>query len=95
MIWKLEPIWLALAFGMIAILTFLLGIMVDALVGDEAFGPVGNMMVMMAGFLAAIQLANHEGVAFRGLDTAPGAGLAGAFAALVLLALVTAGLNRL
>jgi hypothetical protein len=95
MLWSLDPIWLALTIGMVAILSYLLGIVVDALVDDDAFGPVGNMLILMSGFVTAILAANHEGVAFRGLDTATGVGLAGAFTAIILFAIAKAGLERL
>lgn len=84
-----------MAIAMVAILTFMFGLAVDALIADDAFGPVGNMVVMTSGFFVAIVTANHQGVAFQTLGHAAGAGLIGAFATISLLALAKAGLARL
>jgi len=95
MLWNLAPIWLAMAITMVVILTFMVGLAVDALVDDDAFGPVGNMVVMTGGFFVVIVAANHQGIAFHSLGQAVSAGLVGAFAMISLLSLVKAGLARL
>lgn len=95
MLWNLDPVWLVMAISMVAILTFMFGLAVDALMADDAFGPVGNMLVMTGGFFTAVIAANYQGLVFHSLGHAVGAGLLGAFAAISLLALAKAGLARL
>jgi hypothetical protein len=95
MLSHLDPVWLALAFAMVAILAFILGLALDALMDDDGFGPVGNMVLMTGGFFATIVGANYRGISFVDLAQATAAGMVGAFACLSLFALLKAGLARL
>jgi hypothetical protein len=95
MFWNLDPIWLAMAIAMVAIVSFMLGMALDALMDDDGFGPVGNMLVMTAGFFGTIIGANQHGIIFRDLAQATATGMVGAFACLTLVALVKAALSRL
>ena len=81
MLSHLDPVWLALAFAMVAILAFILGLALDVL--------------MTGGFFATIVGANYRGISFVDLAQATAAGMVGAFACLSLFALLKAGLARL
>lgn len=95
MLLELDTVWIVLAIATVAILSYIVGVFFDALMKDDGFGAVGNMLVMTGGFFAAVLGANARGVDFDTLGTGAAAGLAGAFAAMTLLALAKAGLARL
>jgi hypothetical protein len=90
-----DTIWIVLAITGVAILSYIVGVFFDGLMKDDGFGATGNMLVMTGGFYAAVLGANVRGIRFDTLGTGVAAGLAGAFAGVVLLALVKAGLSRL
>lgn len=95
MLLDLDATWIVLAFAVVAILSYIVGVFFDALMKDDGFGATGNMLVMTGGFYAAVLGANARGIRFDTLGTAAAAGLAGAFAAIALLGLAKAGLSRL
>jgi len=95
MLLDLDTSWIVLAFAVVAILSYIVGVFFDTLIRDDGFGPTGNMVVMTGGFYAAVLGANSRGIRFDSLATGVAAGLVGAFAAITLLALLKAGLSRL
>lgn len=95
MIWKLDPAWLMMAVASVAVLSFFLGSVMDAIMSDDGFGPFGNMILIAVGFFAAIFVANVHGVAMGNLTFAVTTGLSGAFLTLSVLALIKAALARI
>jgi hypothetical protein len=95
MLWNLDASWLMMAVAVVAVLSFMLGSVLNGVMGDDGFGPTGNMLVITAGFFLSIFTANSWGVSLRDLVMAVGVGLGGAFLCLFGLALLKAGLSRI
>lgn len=95
MLWNLEPGWLMMAVAFVAVLAFFFGAALDAIMKEDGFGPVGNMLLFTVGFFAAVLVANSYGIALRDLRLAVAWGLGGAFVLISLLALLKACLARL
>lgn len=95
MIWNLEPAWLLMAVASIAVLGLFLGAALDAVMRDDAFGPIGNMVLFTAGFFGAIYLANRYGISLRDINRAAVTGVAGAFLLIGILAAGKACLTRM
>jgi hypothetical protein len=95
MIWNLPFGWLMLTIGCVTILAFILSMGLDAVMGREGFGPVGNAFVLTSGFFLAIFIFNSFGYNLADMKWAAGAGLLGAFASMTLLAIGKGLLNRL
>lgn len=95
MISNLDAGWLLMAVTVVAIFSFMIGLALDALVADDGFGAIGNMMVLTGGFFLAIVLANRYGYDFDELINGCLFGICGAFACFSTLALAKAGLSRL
>lgn len=95
MLWNLEPGWLMMAIAMVAVLAFFFGAALDAIMKEDGFGPVGNMLLFTAGFFGAVLIANSFGITLHDLRLAVAWGLAGAFVLISLLSLVKASLARL
>ena len=95
MISNLDAGWLLMAVTVVAIFSFMIGLALDALVSNDGFGAIGNMVVLTAGFFLAIMVANRYGYDFDELINACLVGLCGAFAVFSVLALGKAGLSRL
>ncbi|MCV0394407.1 MAG: hypothetical protein K5872_15790 [Rhizobiaceae bacterium] len=94
MITHLAGGWLLMVIATIAILSFLLGLIVDAIAEEDAFGPIGNSMVIMAGFHLGVFSAREYSSLFDRIEAAAIAGLFGALIALCTLSLMKAGLQR-
>jgi hypothetical protein len=94
MLWNLDPAWLMMAVALVAVLSFFFGSIMDAIMCDDGFGPVGNMAVIAIGFFAAIFLVNCNGIALHSLAIAVATGLSGAFLILAALAVLKSGLAR-
>jgi len=94
MLWNLEAGWLMMAVALVAVVAFFFGAALDAIMREDGFGPVGNMLVLTAGFFGAILGANLYGIELDDLTIAMAVGLGGAFVAVMLLALMKAGLAR-
>lgn len=92
MLWNLDTSWLLMAVAVVGLLSFLLGLALNALIGRDGFGPIGNAVIVTAGFFLGIFLANSYGLVLRDLTLATATGLTGAFVSLAMLALVKAGL---
>lgn len=94
MIWNLEPGWLMMAVASVAVLALFFGTALDAIMRDDGFGPIGNMVLFTFGFFMAIIIANTYGINLRDLKMAMAYGLGGAFVTVSLLALIKAGASR-
>jgi len=95
MIWNLDAAWLMMAVAAVMVMAIFFGAALHAVMGEDGFGPTGNMILFTAGFMGAIVVANLYGVSLRDLKLAAVTGLSGAFSLIATLALVKAGLNRL
>lgn len=95
MIWKLDPAWLMMAFASVTVLAFFFGSIMNAVMAEDGFGSFGNMLLITAGFFAAIFVANVHGIRMGNLSFAVATGMTGAFITLAALALIKAALARL
>lgn len=95
MLWNLDISWLLMAVAVVAMLSYIFGLALDGVMGSDGFGPLGNMVIVTAGFFLGIFAANSYGIILHDLRSATGAGLGGAFLSLGVLACCKAGLNRL
>lgn len=95
MLWKIEPIWLAMALGAVSIVGFFLGHALDAILRRDGFGPFPMMFLFVAGFFGAIYYANTRGIVLSDLPRAAGTGLGGALALIGALVLLKAAASRL
>lgn len=94
MLANLDASSIVFAVTSVAIFGYVLGTMLDGMVGEDAFGTTGNMIVITAGFFLGIFVANKLG--FRFPDPLIGicVGLCGAFIALWVLSVLKAGLQK-
>lgn len=95
MVWNLDIGWLLMAVVCVGILAFILSMALNAIMGDDGFGPTGNAGVITVGFFATILAANTFGYRLADLRAAVVVGMAGAFLLLTALALGKAVLARL
>jgi hypothetical protein len=95
MLWKLDTAWLMMAVASVTVMSFLFGLIMDAIMADDGFGPFGNMLLITGGFFAAVLIANVHGIRMTSLGFAVVTGMAGAFVTLAALALFKAALARL
>ncbi|MGE0502467.1 MAG: hypothetical protein AB7I79_15860 [Rhizobiaceae bacterium] len=95
MLLDLDPFWLLMAVAAVGVVSLVFGSALDALMRDDGFGPLGNMVVLTSGFFLAIGAANRLGYSFDEVLVASGVGLAGSFLVLVVLSFTKAGLARL
>lgn len=82
MIWKIDPFWLFFSFMLVTMLSYLFGYFLDRILNRDGFGPVGNMIFLVAGFFGSIYFSNLYGIRFWNVQVAVAAGLAGSFAML-------------
>lgn len=87
--------WLVLAATVVAILSFIVATALDALLGEEGFGAVGNTAVLTAGFFGGIHAANMAGYRLADIQIAVATGLGGAFLLLAILVVLRAAMRRL
>jgi fluoride ion exporter CrcB/FEX len=95
MIWNLAFGWLVMMVACVTILAFILAMALDALMGREGFGPVGNAFVLTGGFFLAIFLANTLDYNLADMTLGAIVGVCGAFVTLASLAVAKGLLNRL
>ncbi|WP_395449883.1 hypothetical protein ACHMW7_08775 [Aminobacter sp. UC22_36] len=95
MLWNLDPGWLMMAIAFVAVMAFFFGAALDAIMKDDGFGPIGNMLLFTAGFFGAVVVANSYGITLRNLHVAVAWGLGGAFVFISVLALIKAGIARM
>jgi len=94
MLWNLGVEWLFIALAVVGILSFILGLALDSIIGDDGFGGTGNALIMSAGFFLTIFVANSLGYNLREVKLAMIVGLAGAFGGLFVLAATKTVLGR-
>ena len=95
MIWNLETGWLMMAVASVAVLSLFFGSALDAIMREDGFGSLGNMLLFTFGFFMAIVIANTYGINLRDLKMAVAYGLGGAFATVSLLAALKAGIAKI
>lgn len=95
MIWNLQPGWLMMAVAGVAVLALFFGSALHAIMREDGFGPLGNMLLFTFGFFAAILVANTYGINLSDLKMATAYGLGGAFATVSVLAALKAGIARI
>lgn len=60
----------------------------DKVLGDEGFGPYGNMMVFWVGFVVGLMGASYLGFNMRNYQLAATGGIVGAFSTLTVVVLI-------
>lgn len=95
MLWKLDFLWLVMAFGTVSGVSYMMCLMMESSVGREGFGPFLNAAIITAGFFGTILGVNYRGIAFANLQEALIYGLAGAFALLLAMFVLRALLARI
>ena len=95
MIWNLDAIWLALSISAIGILSFVVALAIDAVMGDDGFGAVGNAFILAGGFVTGILLAEWWRMNLRDLAYVAASGLCGALCCMLILVTIKAALSRL
>jgi uncharacterized membrane protein YeaQ/YmgE (transglycosylase-associated protein family) len=94
MLSSLDTSSLLFAVAFVAIVSLLLGTVLDGVMQDDGFGPFGNMIIITAGFFLGIFAANRWGIRFTELEVAVATGLGGASVTLLALSLAKAGIER-
>jgi uncharacterized membrane protein YeaQ/YmgE (transglycosylase-associated protein family) len=94
MLWNLEPSWLMMAVASVIVMALFFGSALHAIMRDDGFGPIGNMVLFTAGFFIAILVANSWGIHLRDLTRAVATGLGGAFVIIATLAILKGVLVR-
>jgi hypothetical protein len=94
MLWNVGTGWLVLAITVVVILSFILALGLDAVMGKDGFGATGNLIIISTGFFMGILVANMLGYRLADLSAATMTGLAGAFVSLFTLASLKLILNR-
>ena len=79
----------------VVVMALFFGSALHAIMREDGFGPVGNMVLFTAGFFAAIVIANTYGVNLRDLTRAMATGLGGAFISVAVLAALKGALARI
>jgi len=93
MLSSLDAGTLGMAVALVGILSLIFGMVLESLVGEDGFGPIGNTIIITAGFFAGIYAANRWGIRFSDLNLAVATGLAGGFVALSLLCVAKAAIS--
>jgi hypothetical protein len=95
MLWNLGAGWLVLAATTVAILSFIIAVSLNGLLGDEGFGANGNASIITAGFFGGVLFVNLLGHDLADVQLAVAVGLAGAFVLLAFLVMLKAAMRRL
>jgi hypothetical protein len=95
MIWNLSVGWLFMAVSVVAILSFILSLALNAIIGKDGFGPFGTMGIVTFGFFISIYAVNLYGVRLAKVQEAAFAGLIGAFVVLLTMLLLKAASRRI
>lgn len=95
MLMKIDASWLMMAVAVVAILSYIFSMALDALMKGEGFGPIGNAILITGGFFLTIYIGNVRGIRFDTVSDATLVGLGGAFALLLVFTLIKAALNRM
>jgi hypothetical protein len=94
MLWNLEPSWLMMAVASVIVMALFFGSALHAIMRDDGFGPIGNMVLFTAGFFIAIFAANSWGINLRDLTRAVATGMGGAFVIIAALAILKGAFAR-
>lgn len=95
MLWNLGTEGLLMAVAVVGIVSFIVSIGLDAIMGEDGFGATGNAVVITAGFFLGIFAAGRLGWGLNDVKVVVATGLVGAFLCLSVLMFVKAALNRL
>lgn len=95
MLMKIDTSWLMMAVATVSILSYMISLGLDALMKGDGFGPIGNAILITAGFFLTIYVGNVRGFTFDSLAQATMVGIGGAFSILLVLTLAKAALNRM
>lgn len=95
MLFELGTFGLVVAVGAVCVFGYMFGTALDSLIGEDGFGALGNMIVLVGGFFVSILVANRFGYKLDTPLLACVVGLIGSFCALSSLTLVKAGIARL
>lgn len=91
---KLDFAYLLLALAVIGMLSFLIGNAINNILKQDAYGVIGNTLIMASGFIITVEYAPRFGLRVNALDEAVFAGLGGAFAILLVLSVGKMVSNR-
>lgn len=80
--------------AVVAMISLLLGMVLNAILESDGFGAVGNAVIAGSGFMLGMYVANRYGFRLTDLPATTGLGLAGAFSCVALLAMLKAGFSR-
>lgn len=94
MLWNLGVEWLLIAVAVVAILSFIVAMALNAVMGEDGFGATGNAVIITIGFFLTLFVAENAGYRMDELTFATATGIFGAFACLIVLAALKAVLNR-
>ncbi|MBE0692401.1 MAG: hypothetical protein IH590_04760 [Aquamicrobium sp.] len=95
MLWNLGFGWLVMAATAVVILSFIVAMALNALMGEEGFGAAGNAAIIAIGFFAGIYVANLMGYRLADVQRAIATGLGGSFVLLGVLVALKAAMRRL
>jgi hypothetical protein len=95
MLSHIDTTTLAIALIGLMAVALVFGTVLNAIVRENGFGPVGNAVLFAIGFVGAAYVAGRYGVSARDLRMIASWGLGGAFALFSVLALIKAGMARL
>lgn len=95
MLWNIGTEWLMIAVAIVAILSFVIALALDAVVKEEGFGATGNTVIITVGFFFAIFTFNTFGYRMANLNHAVSTGLFGAFICFSVLMVLKGLLNRI
>jgi hypothetical protein len=94
MLWNLEPSWLMMGVAGVIVMALFFGSALHAIMQEDGFGPIGNMVLFTAGFFITIVAANSWGINLRDVTRAVATGLGGAFVVIAVLAILKGVLAR-
>jgi hypothetical protein len=95
MLSHIDTTTLVVALVALMAIALVFGTVLNAILRENGFGPVGNATLFAIGFVGGVYLAGSYGVGMRDFRLAAAWGLGGAFVLFSALALVKAGLARL
>jgi hypothetical protein len=94
MLRQFDTTFMLFAVCIIGMLSFFIGNAIHHLVREDAYGVIGNTVIITAGFIITVEYGNRFGIAFNGLNEMFLYGLAGSFAVLLFMSLLKMASNR-
>ncbi len=95
MIANVGAFWLIMAVGTVAILSFILSLTLDAIIGQDGLGGMGGMLLMTGGFFGGLYGLNHFGMRFTNIQDGAVAGMVCALAAFAVVLVGKAVVRRI